>query len=180
MIDWLSSSPPDFDVRGRPIALIGMAATGLAAARALVRRGALVSVHDPKPAEALGDTLSQLRELGVSCFVGDAAYVGIDAAQLVVPSPGVPKDAPVLQAAVGRRQPVLAEIEVAWQIARAPIVGVTGTNGKTTTVFLTAAMLAAAGRDAQVCGNTLAGGFQVPLIQAADEAPPERILVAEI
>jgi UDP-N-acetylmuramoylalanine--D-glutamate ligase len=180
MTDWLSSSPPDFDVHGRAVALIGMAATGLAAARVLVRRGAVVSAHDPKPAEALGDTLSQLRDLGVSCFAGDGAYTGIDAAQLVVPSPGVPMDAPVLQAAVARSQPVLAEIEVAWQIARAPMVGVTGTNGKTTTVFLTAAMLAAAGRDAQVCGNTLAGGFQVPLIQAADEAPADRLLIAEI
>src|ERR1700681_4417469 len=110
MTDWLSSQPPDFDVRGRAIALIGMAATGLAAARALVRRGAVVSVHDPKPAEALGDTLSQLRDLGVSCFVGDAAYRGIETAELVVPSPGVPMDAPVLQAAVARCQPVLAEI----------------------------------------------------------------------
>ena len=73
MSDWLSSSPPEFDVRGRAIALIGMAATGLAAARALVRRGARVSAHDPKPAEALGDALVQLRDLGVSCFVGAAA-----------------------------------------------------------------------------------------------------------
>ena len=180
MSDWLSSSPPEFDVRGRAIALIGMAATGLAAARALVRRGARVSAHDPKPAEALGDALVQLRDLGVSCFVGAAAYTTLEAAELVVPSPGVPIDAPVLQAAVARRQPVLAEIEVAWRIARAPIVGITGTNGKTTTVFLTAALLSAAGRDAQVCGNALAGGFQVPLIQAADEAPADRILVAEV
>src|SRR5260370_32720857 len=76
MTDWLSSSPPDFDVHGRAVALIGMAATGLAAARVLVRRGAIVSAHDPKPAEALEDTLAQLRELGVSCFVGSAAYTG--------------------------------------------------------------------------------------------------------
>jgi UDP-N-acetylmuramoylalanine-D-glutamate ligase len=159
MTDWLSAPPPEFDVRGRSIALIGMAATGLAAARALVRRGARVAAHDAKPANALGDTLTRLRELGVACHVGDQAYTGIDTAELIVPSPGVPMDAPVLQEAVRRGQPVLAEIEIAWQIARAPIVGVTGTNGKTTTVFLIAAMLKAAGIEAQVCGNTLAGGF---------------------
>lgn len=180
MTDRLSSSLPEFDVRGRSIALIGMAATGLAAARALVRRGARVAAHDPKPAETLGDTLAQLRDLGVACSVGEAAYTGLEKAELVIPSPGVPMDAPVLQAAVERGQPVLAEIEVAWRIARAPIVGITGTNGKTTTVFITAAMLKAAGFDAQVCGNTLAGGFQVPLIEAADQAPAERLLVAEI
>jgi UDP-N-acetylmuramoylalanine--D-glutamate ligase len=180
MTDWLSSTPPDFDVRGRTVALIGMAATGLAAARALVGRGARVTAHDTKPAAELGDTLSRLRDLGVECFVGEAAYTGVEAAELVVPSPGVPKEAPVLQAAVERGQPVLAEIEVAWRISRAPIVGITGTNGKTTTVFLTAAILQATGIDAQICGNTLAGGFQVPLIEAADTAPPERVLVAEI
>src|SRR5207248_8499885 len=141
----LSTPPPDIDLRGRSVALIGMAATGMAAARALVRRGAIVTAHDPKPAEALGDILAQLRDLGVTCFAGEAAYTGLDAAELVVPSPGVPLDAPVLRAAVARRQPVLAEIEVAWRISRAPIVGVTGTNGKTTTVFLVAAMLGAAG-----------------------------------
>src|SRR4051794_8501062 len=164
MTHWLSTSPPEFDVQGRSIALIGMAATGMAAARALVRRGARVSAHDTKPAEALGETLVQLRELGVSCFVGDAVYTGVQAAELIVPSPGVPMDAPVLQAAVERGQPVLAEIEIAWRISPAPIVGITGTNGKTTTVFLTAAMLRSAGIDTRVCGNTLAGGFQVPLI----------------
>src|SRR2546421_9281714 len=97
MSDWLSSSPPEFDVRGRSIALIGMAATGLAAARALMRRGAQVTAHDPKPADALGDMLARLRELGVTCFVGDAAYTGGEHAELIVPSPGVPMDAPVLQ-----------------------------------------------------------------------------------
>src|SRR5947208_2973215 len=125
MTDWLSTSPPDFDARGRRIALIGMAATGLAAARALVRRGAIVTAHDPKLAKALAESLPQLRELGVACFVGDAAYTGLETAELVIPSPGVPKDAPVLQAAVARRQPVMAEIELAWRISRAPIVGIT-------------------------------------------------------
>src|SRR5438046_2776768 len=150
MTDWLATSPPDLDLNGRQIALIGMAATGLAAARALLRRGARVSAHDPKPAAALGETLERLRALGVTCFVGEAAYNGLERAELIVPSPGVPMDAPALRAAVERGQPVLAEIEVAWRISRAPIVGITGTNGKTTTVFLTAAMLKAAGFDAQI------------------------------
>ncbi len=180
MAEWLNGNPPDFDLRDRQIALIGMAATGLAAARALVRRGARVTAHDSKPAAALADSLPRLQELGVDCRVGADAYTGIATAALIVPSPGVPMDAPVLLDAVKRGQPVLSEIEVAWRIARAPIVGITGTNGKTTTVFLTAAVLAAGRIDTQVCGNTLAGGFQAPLIQAADDSPPERVLVAEI
>src|SRR5205814_7182498 len=89
-------------------------------------------------------------------------------------------DAEVLQAAVRRGQPVLSEIEIAYRIARAPIVAVTGTNGKTTTVLMAAAILKEAGRNVQVAGNTLAGGFQVPLIGAADEMPADGWIVAEI
>src|SRR5262249_12317968 len=180
MTDWLSSSPPEFDVRGRTIALIGMAATGLASARALVRRGAIVIAHDPNPPEGLADTLAQLCGLGVTCRTGDEAYSGIEAAELIIPSPGVAKDAHVLQQAVSRRQPIMAEIELAWRISSAPIVGITGTNGKTTTVFMTAGMLKSCDRDARICGNTLASGFQVPTGQAADEAMADQKLAAEI
>src|SRR5438045_9584938 len=88
MSDWLSASPPEFDVRGRSIALIGMAATGLAAARALVRRGAHIAAHDPKPAAALEEMLARLRELGIICYVGDTAYTGVEQAELLVPNPG--------------------------------------------------------------------------------------------
>src|SRR5689334_10244454 len=110
MTDWLSTIPPDFDVRGRRIALIGMAATGVAAAQVLIRRGAQVTAHDPQPAEKLAETLLRLRDLGVSCCVSADAYTGIEAAELIIPSPGVPRGAPVLCAAVERNQPVLAEI----------------------------------------------------------------------
>src|SRR5262245_54998041 len=121
MTDWLSSSPPELDVRGRTIALIGMAATGLAAARALVRHGATVIAHDPKSPAALADTLVQLCNLGVTCRAGDEAYSAIEAAELIIPSPGVPRDARVLQEAVSRGQPIMAEIELAWRISPAPI-----------------------------------------------------------
>jgi UDP-N-acetylmuramoylalanine--D-glutamate ligase len=162
------------------IHLIGMAATGVAAARVLRRRGARVVAHDRKPAERLGEAPAQLAALGVECRVGDAAYQGLEQADLVVPSPGVPAHAEVLQAAVARGTPVRSEIDLAWEVARAPILAVTGTNGKTTTVLMLGEILQADGREVWVAGNLLAGGRQLPLIAAADEAGPEAWIVAEV
>jgi UDP-N-acetylmuramoylalanine--D-glutamate ligase len=165
---------------GREVHLIGMAATGVAAARVLRRRGARVVAHDQKPAERLGETPAQLAALGVECRVGDEAYQGLERADLIVPSPGVPAHAEVLQAAMARGTPVRSEIELAWEIARAPILAVTGTNGKTTTVLMLGEILQADGREVTVAGNLLAGGRQLPLIAAADEAGPEAWIVAEV
>lgn len=164
---------------GKRIAVLGAAATGLAAAPVLARRGARVRVYDSKPAEQLGEAPEKLAP-HAELFLGDPDYRRIEECDLIVTSPGVPADAPVLQSAVSRGTPVLSEIEVAYRIAKAPIVAVTGTNGKTTTVFMSAAVLEAAGLQVRIAGNTLAGGFQVPLIQAADTLPESAWIVSEI
>jgi UDP-N-acetylmuramoylalanine--D-glutamate ligase len=168
----------DFD--GRRVAIIGAAATGRAAAPVLQRRGARVVVYDAKPEAELGDAVRELRALGIELVLGNPGCPGIQGADLLVPSPGVPVEAPVLDQARRRGVPVLAEIEVAAAIARAPILAVTGTNGKTTTVMMAAAALRAAGREVVVGGNALAGGYQLPLIAAAELAPPESWIVAEV
>ena len=98
----------------------------------------------------------------------------------VVTSPGVRKDAAVLQEAVAAGVPVLGEIEAAYRIARAPILAITGTNGKTTTTVLLAEMLQAAGVQTYIAGNIAAGDIALPLIRAAYEAPAEAAIVAEI
>ncbi len=167
----------EFD--GKLIGVIGAAATGRAAAPVLARRGARVRVYDTRPADELGDAPALLRDFA-ELRLGDAHYTDIEQCDLIVPSPGVPADADVLQAAVRRGTPVLSEIEIAYRIARAPIVAVTGTNGKTTTVMMAAAVLREGGFPVQVAGNTLAGGFQVPLIRAAEEQPEGAWIVAEI
>jgi UDP-N-acetylmuramoylalanine--D-glutamate ligase len=146
----------------------------------LRRRGFDVVAHDQKPAERLGETPARLSELGVECRLGERAYEGLEGADRVIPSPGVPADAAVLQAVAARGTPIAAEIEVAWEIAQAPILAVTGTNGKTTTVLMLAEMLRADGREVSVAGNLLAGGQQLPLIAAADTAGPDAWIVAEV
>jgi UDP-N-acetylmuramoylalanine--D-glutamate ligase len=164
---------------GKLIGVIGAAATGRAAAPVLARLGARVRVYDERPAEALGAAVEEISPCA-DLRLGDSTYSGIEECELIVPSPGVPADASVLRAAVERDTPVLSEIEVAYRISRAPIIAVTGTNGKTTTVMMTADILRTAGREVQVAGNTLAGGFQVPLIRAAEALPETAWIVAEI
>src|SRR5438128_1121752 len=126
-------------LEGKTIAIIGAAATGRAAAPVLARRGARVLVFDAKPAEALGAAVAELALPGVELRLG--TYAGIEEVKLIVPSPGVPGEAPVLVEARRRGVPIMAEIELAGAIAAAPIIAVTGTNGKTTTVMMTAAAL---------------------------------------
>lgn len=167
------------EFQGQLIGVIGAAATGRAAAPVLAQLGARVRVYDERPADALGDAPAQIAP-HAELFLGNPHYPGIEECDLIVPSPGVWADAPVLRAAVERGTPVLSEIEVAYRIAQAPIIAITGTNGKTTTVMMVADILRADGREVQVAGNTLAGGFQVPLIQAAATLPGTAWIVAEI
>lgn len=167
---------------GRRISVIGAARSGLAAARVLGERGASVLLSDAKSEAALGASAANARAIRVRCVfeasVEAALPVGTD---LVVTSPGVPVEAPVLRAAVERGLPIWSEIELAYRIAGAPLIGVTGTNGKTTTTMLLGAMLAESGMRAIVCGNVSADDVKKPLVEAAHEAcGPEDVLVAEI
>lgn len=166
------------ELEGKLVAVIGAGATGRALIEVLKRRGAKVRLYDRKERDGL-DLPDDLLE-GVELRTADAACRDLEECDLVAPSPGVPAHHPALDAAVRRGQPVLSEIEIAYRIARASIIGITGTNGKTTTTFMAAAMLRAAGRRAVVAGNALAGGAQYPLILAAQEEPEEAWIAAEI
>jgi UDP-N-acetylmuramoylalanine--D-glutamate ligase len=92
----------------------------------------------------------------------------------------VPATADVLQTALSRGIPIWSEIELAYRLAAAPILAVTGTNGKTTTALLLAAMLRESGKRAIICGNVSADDIKMTLVDAALQATAEDILVAEI
>lgn len=165
---------------GRNVAVIGLAATGVAVAGALARLGAHVTVLDAKPLETLDNrSLDILETLGVGVLAGGVSLPdGID---LVVPSPGVPRTAPPVAEALERKIPIWSEIEVGHRICRAPILAITGTNGKTTTTAMLGAVCKASGRETFVCGNIAEDhGVRVPLVAAAERAEPEDVLVAEI
>ncbi len=142
--------------------------------------GASVLLSDAAVEEALGERAVEARGLGVDVVTHASPEASLRGVDLVVPAPGIPADSPVLRLAVRQGIPVLSEIEVAYRVARAPILAVTGTNGKTTTTMWLGAMLAAAGRRTWVAGNVAADEVKQALVTAAYQAEPTDAIVAEI
>ena len=165
---------------GKKAHIIGMARSGLAAAEVLVSLGATVTIHEQKDESSLGESLAIAREIGAKTRVGDIAYEGIEEADIVVSSPGIPETCPGLIAAQAHGIPVLPEIELAYRISKAPIIAVTGTNGKTTTTALIGEMLKHDGKQVYIAGNIIAGDIRMPLVKAAFNALENEIIVAEI
>jgi UDP-N-acetylmuramoylalanine--D-glutamate ligase len=150
------TAPPTLpDLSGRTFAVIGAGRSGVAAASFLARAGAAVRLTD-RAAPAV--TVEPAVELFFGGHATDA-FAGVDE---VVLSPGVPRGGPLIQGLLAQGVPVIGEVELAWRHSRRPILGVTGTNGKSTTVTLLHAMLAEAGEDVVLGGN-----IGTPLIDVA-------------
>lgn len=138
---------------GARVVVIGLGASGRAAATLCRRLGATVVGTDAAPRERLTDAAAALEALGVELALGGHDGAGLDRADLVVISPGVPSF-PALQAAEARGTPVIGEIELATRLLPdVPIVAITGSNGKSTTTVLVGELLAAAGKRPFVGGN---------------------------
>ena len=167
------------EYRGKRVAVIGMARTGLAVAEALKDLGAVVTLYDRKPAEEIEEAVADAARIGVTARPG-VESPSLAEADLVIPSPGVPRKSPVLVAARQLGVPVLSEIELAYRLSRAPIIAVTGTNGKTTTTVMIGKMLEADGQDTYIAGNVVAGDIRLPLVTAAMRATEKSVIVAEI
>jgi UDP-N-acetylmuramoylalanine--D-glutamate ligase len=156
------------DFANKNIAVVGLGRSGLACAEVLTKVGARVRIYDSKPADQIAAGIAEAAEFGVDVHAGNAP-IDTSWADIVVTSPGVPVSSPQLRNAVAAGVPVIGEIEAAYRIAKAPIVAITGTNGKTTTTVLVGEMLRAVGRKAYVGGNIAAGDIALPLIKAAYE-----------
>jgi UDP-N-acetylmuramoylalanine--D-glutamate ligase len=134
----------------RRVLVIGLARSGEAAALALARRGVHVVASDRDPARANG----RLAEAGVELHAGSEEDRLLDGVELVVKSPGVPGESPLPAAARARGIPIWSEVELGYRLlAQHRFVGVTGTNGKTTTSELLGAMFRAADVPVAVAGN---------------------------
>ncbi|MBP7797158.1 MAG: UDP-N-acetylmuramoyl-L-alanine--D-glutamate ligase [Thermoanaerobaculaceae bacterium] len=132
--------------------VVGLGASGVAAAHLLSREGWRVTVNDKADADALSDRLAQLPDKCES-VLGDHPVGLLDSVSLVVVSPGVPWDLGLLSAARERGVEVIAEVELAFRFFTAPLLGITGSNGKTTTTALTGEILKVAGWKTAVGGN---------------------------
>ena len=137
------------ELRGLRVLVVGLARSGRAAAEALVAHGASVVGFDRNEGVARG----RLAELGVEVHTGREEETLLEGIDLVVKSPGVPGETALVAGARAREVPVWSEIELGVRLLANPLVGVTGTNGKTTTCELLGAMFRAAGRPVEVAGN---------------------------
>jgi len=160
---------------GQRVLIVGMARSGIALAQLLCREGADVTVNDMKAKEAFGDKLDVLKEMPIHFRLGENGLDALEGKDLLIISPGVPIDAPIVKAARERNIPVSGELEIASRLIRGNLVAVTGTNGKTTTVSLLGAIFEAAGKIAHVAGNI---GY--PLSAAAMESKYDDAVVAEV
>jgi UDP-N-acetylmuramoylalanine--D-glutamate ligase len=164
---------------GRRVAVVGLARSGVAAARLLAAAGARVAACDARGLEALGPEAAALAGEGVRLLAGPgSATAGADAvrgAELVVVSPGVPLDSPQVAPARAAGVPIIGELELGWRAMEAEAVAITGTNGKTTTTALTGALLAEGPRPVLVAGN-----IGTPLAAHARTFPADGIAVCEV
>ncbi len=140
------------DFRDMPVTVIGAARSGIGVAKLLASVGARVFVSDSGEAAKLKQYTDELERFTIPYETGKHSDQAYDA-ELVVVSPGVPSDAPVVRQARERGITVVSELEVASWFCRVPIIAVTGTNGKTTTTTLIGRMLHDAGRLHIVAGN---------------------------
>jgi UDP-N-acetylmuramoylalanine--D-glutamate ligase len=163
------------ELKGARITVVGLAKSGVAAARLCAREGARVTVTDRRPAADLARPLAALDGTEVRRALGGHDRADFEGADLVVASPGVPLSIPEIAAARARGVPVWGEVELAVRLLpRVPIVAITGTNGKSTTTALTGALFA---RDRR----TFTGGnLGTPLCELALSGEPVDAVVLEL
>ncbi len=163
------------ELQGKQVSVVGMAASGMATALFLRRHGARVVISELRPAEQLRAEIPRLLEAGVAIETGGHRERTFLTADLIVVSPGVPSELPVLARARREQIPVIGEVELAARFLRGPLIAITGSNGKTTTTALTGHLLAGVGLPARVGGN-----IGTPLISLVEEADEGEWVVAEL
>ncbi|HEY8411263.1 MAG TPA: UDP-N-acetylmuramoyl-L-alanine--D-glutamate ligase, partial [Pyrinomonadaceae bacterium] len=155
--------------------IIGAARSGIAAAKFLVERGAIVALNDQKPLEKWSAEALALKEVGVGLLPGEPPSWLLDQLDLVVVSPGVPATIIPIRYAERAGAEVIGEVELAARYLKGRIVAITGSNGKTTTTSLIGELLANAGLTVQVGGN-----IGKPLISMVETSRKDGWTVAEL
>lgn len=159
----------------KKVLVLGLAKSGEAAARLLEKLGAIVTVNDGKPFDENPAAQSLLEE-GIKVICGSHPLELLDENfELMVKNPGIRYDNPMVARAIEKNIPVITEVELAYMISDAPIIGITGSNGKTTTTTMIAETLNNGGKSGLLSGNI---GF--PASEVAQTATDKDILVMEL
>ncbi|MFP5261151.1 MAG: UDP-N-acetylmuramoyl-L-alanine--D-glutamate ligase [Blastocatellia bacterium] len=163
------------NIEGKKVLVVGVARSGVAAARLLASRGAMVIANDIKPESQLAREAEELRRLGVMLSLGGHPESLFANAELIVLSPGVPADIAPLEPARRAGIEIISEPELAGRFLRGRMIGVTGSNGKTTTTTLIGDLMRAAGVEVIVGGN-----IGMPLTSLVEKSGEHTWTVAEL
>lgn len=160
----------------KKVTIFGLGRSGTSAAEYLLKRGAKVLVSERSKVEgARVDEVAKLQELGAQVETGGHSDNSVDSADLIIISPGIPPTADVVKRAQSQNKEVICDIELAYREAghAVPMIGITGTNGKSTTCAMTSFILESSGLSAPPCGN-----FGIPILNQLETKPD--YLVAEV
>lgn len=160
--------------QGKQVLILGLAKSGLAAAKLVKSLGAKVVVNDQKPYEE-NDAAQQLEAIGIKVVCGHHPLELLDGVEVIIKNPGIPYSNPLLQEALKRKLSIITEVELAYQISEAPFIGITGSNGKTTTTTLIYKMLEEDRKNPLIAGN-----IGTVACEVAQEAKPENVIVTEL
>ncbi len=172
---------------GQKVLIIGAARQGLSLARFLAARGAQVTVNDQRKPEQIGSARSALNGLPVKWALGGHPLELLDQAGLVCVSGGVPLTLPVIVEAKRRGMPLTNDSQIFMDEVQAPVIGITGSAGKTTTTTLVGRMAEdAAGRDSAARSGRdtgrkawVGGNIGLPLVEYVDQIQPDDLVVVE-
>lgn len=159
---------------GLRVLVVGLGREGTALALYLAKHGLAVTGTDRQPAAALGDGFAALQAAAVPLVLGEHPLTLLDEADMLFVSPGIPLEAPFVAEAQARKIPLCTETKLFCALCPAPIIGITGSNGKTTTTTLVSRILEADGRKTWVGGN-----IGRPLIEVVDQISAADIVVME-
>ncbi len=164
------------EISGRKALVLGAGKSGVESARFLANRGAIVALHDKREVETWSDAARGLKEShGVGLISGQIPSWLLDQIDLVVISPGVPTNTIPARYVDRKDGEVIGEVELAFRFMKGRIVGITGSNGKTTTTTLIGELLKNSGIKTQVGGN-----IGTPLLSLAESSTDETWTVAEL
>jgi UDP-N-acetylmuramoylalanine--D-glutamate ligase len=161
---------------GARVTVVGLGQSGLAVVRLLQRQGARIVVNDARHEQALGPVAEQARGLGATLDLGEHDAARLAQSELIVVSPGVPR-LPALHEVEQRGVPIVSEIELASWFIDSTVIGVTGTNGKSTVTTLIGEMCKASGRPTFVGGNL---GTPLCEVVGSPAATGDGLVVAEL